>query len=197
MASVVRLRTRQDAEQRQAASALAEHLQQIPDELLRQLPAAERQAISGLVRASLRQSRSADEGLWPGGFVMLSRDQTAAVWNAIRKLPAKDRPRDVRDAFMLMLLNIRQDTGELVMSRDEFAAELGILPRHVSTVMSTLERIGVVRRERWREPGTRGPGVVTYYVNANVAWNGSLDIRKREAAKSAPPSLRVVKGGVE
>jgi hypothetical protein len=36
--------------------------------------------------------------------------------------------------------------------------------------------------------------MAVYFINPQVAWNGSLDIRKAEAAKSPTPLLRLVGG---
>jgi hypothetical protein len=36
-----------------------------------------------------------------------------------------------------------------------------------------------------------------YFINPHVAWNGSLEIRKDEAAKTTQPSLTLFQGGVE
>jgi len=60
--------------------------------------------------------------------------------------------------------------------------------------MGTLERMGVIRRERRRVEGMQGRGVAVYFVNPHVAWNGSLDIRKAEAAEVTPPMLRLMQG---
>jgi hypothetical protein len=126
---------------------------------------------------------------------MLSRAQTKAVWDAIRALSANQRPHQVRHAFDLVLLNLRQDTGEVMLTRDEFAAEIGCAPKHVSTIMGTLERLGVIRRERRRIEGVQGPGIAVYFINPHVAWNGSLDVRKAAATETTPPLLELIEGG--
>lgn len=193
MSKIVRLTTRCTRSERATAADLAEQLRHLPDELLWQLPGGLRRAISAATHGLYRHARpDTEEGLWPGGYTMLSRAQTALVWEAIRKLPPDQRPLQVRDAFMLMLLNLRQDTGEVMMSREDFAAKLGCAPRNVSTVMGTLERMGVVRRDRNRIDGVL---TVTYVVNPDVAWNGSLDIRKVEAAKTGKAQLKLVPTG--
>ena len=128
---------------------------------------------------------------------MLNRIQIKAVWDAIRALDANERPKQVLHAFDLVILNLRQDTGEVMLSRDQLAKEIGCSPDHVSHVMSTLVRLGVITRERQRIEGMRGPGVVVYFVNPHVAWNGSLDVRKVEAAETAPPMLRLIEGGAD
>lgn len=196
MAQIVRLRTMQQKAEQAAASELAELLRQLPEALLRQLPGETRVAISRATHGLQRHSRP-DEGIWPGGFNMLSREQTKLAWNAIRALPSSKRPHQVRHAFDLVLLHLRQDTGEVMLSREQIAEEIGCAPKHVSTIMGTLEQLGIIRRERERIDGMKGRGVARYFVNAHVAWNGSLEARKKEAAKSSPPSLRLVHGAVE
>ena len=196
MAQVVRLRTKEQRTQREAAASLAEQLRQLPNELLGQLPGTIRLAISQATHGLHKHARpDTEEGLWPGGFTMLSRTQTKAIWDAIRALPADDRPGQVRHAFDLVILNLRQDTGEVMLTRDQLAEEIGCDPDNVSHVMSTLERMGVIRRERRRIEGMRGPGVAVYFVNPHVAWNGSLDVRKAEAAETKPPMLTLMEGG--
>lgn len=193
MAQVVRLRTKQARSEQDMAAGLAEQLRLIPDELLQQLPGGIRHAISKATHGLHRHARpDTEEGLWPGGFTMLSRAQTKAIWDAIRALSPDERPNHVRHAFDLVILNLRQDTGEVMLSRDQLAKEIGCSPDHVSHVMSTLVRLGVITRERQRVEGMRGPGVVVYYINPHVAWNGSLDIRKSEASSAAHPIFKTL-----
>lgn len=189
MAQVVRFRHPRALIEREAAAALAAHIAETPEHLL---PTQARQL---MLRQLQRLTHpDAEESIWPGGFVMLSRIQTAAVWEAIWSLPIARR-NQVRRAFDLILLNVQQDTGEILMSRAEFAEKIGTAPHNVSRVMGTLERMGVIRRERRRLAGVQGPGEAVYYVNPHVAWNGNLEIRKEEASKSEPPSLQVIEGG--
>lgn len=124
---------------------------------------------------------------------MLSRDQIAAIWDAIRALPPDDRPKQVLHAFDLVLVNQRQDTDEVMLTRDQFAKEMGCAPAHVSTVMGTLERMGVIRHERRRIEGMQGSGMAVYFINPHVAWNGSLDVPKAKEAKA--PTLTLMEGG--
>ena len=126
---------------------------------------------------------------------MISRDQTKRVWDAIRALPPGDRHQQVRHAFDLALLSLRQDTGESMMRREELAQEIGCTPDNVSQLMGVLERMGAVRRTRQKVPGMRGPGVAVYYINPHVGWNGSLDARKVEADDTQPPMLVLMNGG--
>ena len=126
---------------------------------------------------------------------MLSRTQTAAIWDAIRALSPDDRPNQVRHAFDLVLLNLRQDTGEVMLTRDQLAERIGCARENVSRIMGTLERMDVIRRERRRIEGVQGRGVAVYFINPHVAWNGSLDARKAEAAEAKPPLLTLMEGG--
>jgi len=197
MAQIVRLTTKpQRAGQEEAAQA-AEQLSLLSEELLKHLPGEARIAIS---RATLALQKAAlpdtTEGLWPGGFTMLSRMQTAAIWDGIRELSSDDRPNQVRHAFDLVLLNLRQDTGEVLLTRDQLAERIGCAPKNVSTIMGTLEKMGVIRRERRKIEGMQGRGVAVYFINPHVAWNGSLNIRKAQAAETRPPmQFELLHGG--
>lgn len=189
-ATLVRFVPRRERITREAAATLSAALSDFSED---QVPAWAR---ASLLNALHRLTKpNAEEGLWPGGFTMLSRTQTAAVWDAIRKLGPQDRPQQVRHAFDLVLLNLRQDTGEVMLTRDQFAAALECAPRNVSTVMGVLERMGVIRRERRRIEGVQGPGMAVYFINPHVAWNGNLQARKDEAEEVPPPLLRLMQGG--
>lgn len=196
MAQVVRLRSKRQQTERDEAAAAAAQLSLLSADLLGQLPSNAQQAISRAVGALQRHARpDTEEGLWPGGYTMLSRTQTAAIWDAIRALSPDDRPNQVRHAFDLVLLNLRQDTGEVMLTRDQLAERIGCARENVSRIMGTLERMDVIRRERRRIEGVQGRGVAVYFINPHVAWNGSLDARKAEAAEAKPPLLTMMEGG--
>lgn len=189
MAQIVRLTTRQQRSEQEEAAQAAEQLSLLSEELLKHLPGEARLALSKITHALQKAARpDTTEGLWPGGFTMLSRMQTAAIWDAIRALPSDDRPHQVRHAFDLVLLNLRQDTGEVLLTRDQLAAEIDCAPRSVSTIMGTLEKMGVIRRERRKIEGVRGPGMAVYFINPHVAWNGSLDVRREQAKEFKKPT---------
>lgn len=173
----------------EVAASIEEQLRLFPED---QLPEQPREA---LLNALHRFTRNPDESLWPGGYSMLSRTQTAVIWDAIRNLGADKRQGLVRHAFDLALLNLRQDTGEIMLTRDQLAEKIGCAPRHVSTIMGTLEDMGVVIRKRRKVDGMQGPGMAVYFLNPHVAWNGSLEIRQRESTKHKPPLLKLMEGG--
>lgn len=189
-AKVVRFRAKSDLAARDTCALLADQIRELPET---QMPAfARAQLLNALQRVT---QPDAEQSIWQGGFAMLSRLQTAAVWDAIRRLPASSRPNQVRHAFDLVVLNLRQDTGEVMLTRDQLAEQIGTAPRNISTIMGTLERMGVLRRERRRIEGVQGPGVAVYFINPHVAWNGSLEVRREEAEETTPPLLTVMQGG--
>ena len=180
-------------EQRVKANVAADIASKIGLFDLDQLPEQPREAMLNALHRHIHDPNS--EGLWPGGFTMLSRTQTAAIWKAIRQLPPDARPGHVRHAFDLALLNLRQDTGEIMLTRDQLAEEIGCSVANVSRVMGTLEDLGVIRRERRKVDGMQGRGMAVYFVNPHVAWNGDLTLCKRRAAETSPPLLNIMQGG--
>jgi hypothetical protein len=113
-------------------------------------------------------------------FVMISPEQFRFVTKAVQGC------RNVATTLAVWntaITYMRQDTGEIVASREKLAEDAGTLPRHVSTAMSDLTNIGAITRLR---RGRR----MAYFVNPNVGWNGGEGARQ-EAAKDAP-KLRLV-----
>lgn len=127
-------------------------------------------------------------------FNMLHPQQCLAIWDAIRDLSADDRPNQVRHLFDLVLTHLEPNTGLVTLTREELAEKVGTEPKHISTMMGTLERLGVVRRERVKVAGMRGAGIARYRINPHVAWNGKLEIRE-EQARQTPLPFSVVEGG--
>jgi len=187
MGKVMRLVPKRQLVQREAAASIASQLGTFPEAVM---PPWVKEALLGALQRIT--SPDTETSIWPGGFTMLSRAQTAAVWDAIRALPAAQRPQLVRHAFDLVLLNLRQDTGEVMLTRDQLAERMGCAPGHVSRAMGTLETMGVIRRERRRVEGIQGRGIAVYFINPHVAWNGSLSIRQDEAAGTSKPFLQLV-----
>lgn len=191
MGKVRRLATRQELDERAAFAAAADVLAQLPPQALVRLSAHQRAAIS-TARRALRDRTHAAESIWPGGYNMISRVQAKHVHDLIRQLPSHKRPVQVRDAFMLVLFCIDQDTAELPFTREELAREIGCAPGNVSKIMGTLEELGVLERQRRPEAGYRGRGRVVYVVNVHTAWNGNHEFRKKLAAAQTPPTERAV-----
>lgn len=127
-------------------------------------------------------------------FVMLSPAQCLAVWDAIEELPPEKRPQDVDRVFKLIITHIETNTGLVTLTREELAEKIGTAPRHISTIMGTLEDMGVITRERVKVAGMRGCGVARYRVNSHVAWNGKLTIREEKAKQESLP-FGIIEGG--
>jgi hypothetical protein len=189
-ANLIRFRARSDLVARDTAALLADQLREMPEA---QMPLAARAALLNALQRVTHPDT--EQSIWAGGFFMLSRTQTELVWDAIRRLPASARPNQVRHAFDLVVLNLRQDTGEVMLTRDDFSKRIGTASRNISTIMGTLETMGVLRRERRRIDGVQGRGQAVYFINPHVGWNGSLEVRKDEAAETPPPLLTLMQGG--
>lgn len=184
---VVRLVTRRERFEAAQMRAVRDAVQGIPDDLL--APFARvgvLKAIDALTRPAIGETD------WPGGYSMIGLTQIGRVWDAIRALPARDRPQDVRHCFDLVLQHLEPGEGRVNLTRDEFAAKMDVDPKHVSSALGVLVRMGVLFREVVRVPGMRGPGMAVFLINPNVAWNGPLDVRKQEAAKRPGPLLKLM-----
>jgi len=113
-------------------------------------------------------------------FVMISPEQFRFVQQATRTTRQPDLNWRV---FTVALTYMRQDTGEVVTSRDQLATDVDTNVQEVSRAMGELVKIGaIVRLRRGRR--------AAYFVNPNVGWNGGEGARQ-EAAKEAP-QLRLV-----
>lgn len=118
-------------------------------------------------------------------FVMVTCNQLAYITKEITKC------REVATTFTVWnyaLSKIRQDTGEVMATRDELAKEIGISPNQITNAMTALENIGAIIKQK------RGRNVV-YVVNANVAWNGKEGARIKAASKA--PKLTLIKNDIE
>jgi len=120
-------------------------------------------------------------------FVKISPDQFKYVIEAIHNCP---KPATTLAVWSAALPCMRQDTGEVMATREQLAFAAHTLSRHVSTAMTTLTDIGAIVKHR------RGKHVV-YSINPAIGWNGS-ESRRQVAAKKAPVLKLVVnheKGG--
>lgn len=123
-------------------------------------------------------------------FVMLSPEQNAVVVEFLAG--HSKRPVVAMRLWALCFQHLRTDTGEIVLTRDDIAGKLGVASRDVSEVMGELVRFGAISRRREPVAGLRGPGLVHYFMNPNVATHLSGKLRD-EAQKSAP-MLKLVEG---
>ena len=169
-AVIKRLETRPEKLKREEARRLKAMLLGFPGDI-------PERALSELLATLDRHTAAGTE--WP--FVMISPEQNAAVVRWLAR--HSERPQLAVQLWALLFQHLRRDTGEVVRSRDELAADLGVAPTHVSAVMSELERVGAVTRVR--VPGLRGPGPVRYLMNPRVGTHLSGEAR-RQAQADAP-----------
>jgi hypothetical protein len=119
-------------------------------------------------------------------FVMLSPSQNAAV---VRWLTTNSKRRVAAVNLWARLFEVmRNDTGQIMQTREELAAHLGIDPDDLSRIMSELASINAIRRER------NGRGV-RYFMNSNIATHLPGPAARRLARESDGPLLVVMDGG--
>lgn len=119
-------------------------------------------------------------------FAMISPNQNAAV---VRWLAAHSkRPQAALRLWAELLTALRPDTGEILLSRQQIADRVGILPRDVSSIMTELVSINAVLRSR---DGRR----VVYAMNPGVATHIPSPEARRDARKAAGPLLVLMEGG--
>jgi len=169
-ATIVRHRTRGDRLRAEQAEELRR--------LVVAFPALPGHAKAALVAAIDREAAS--EARWT--FVMLSPTQNRIVVSWL--LEHSSRPRKAVELWILLFEHLHRDTGEIALTREELATEIGETADNVSRLMTELEGIGAVSRRRERVPGLRGRGRVVYFMNPNVATNlagAARDKAQREA----------------
>lgn len=133
---------------------------------------------------SLLDRRTASSHRWT--FVMLSPDQNAAVVEFI--YASAVRPRVSARLWAMCFQHLRMDTGEVMLSREEFAVLLKVPGRDVSRCMSELVSFGAISRRR---EGQR----VRYFMNPRVATHLPQG-KARDDAQAAAPILKVIDGSV-
>ena len=117
-------------------------------------------------------------------FVMLSPAQNEMVVDWLAQ--NSKRPMVAVRVWAKMFNHLRMDTGEILLPRAKLAEAIGVAPYHLSRIMTELEGINAIRRER---DGRR----VRYFMNPNVATHVAGPARA-EAQKGVGP-LTLVQGG--
>jgi hypothetical protein len=119
-------------------------------------------------------------------FIMLSPSQNSAV---VRWLSENSkRPVAALRLWARLFEVIRNDTGEVLQTRDELAQWLGVLPRDLSSIMTELASINAIRREKkGRE--------VRYFMNSTIATHLPGAEARAKAREADGPLLVVMQGG--
>ncbi len=119
-------------------------------------------------------------------FLMISPAQNAAV---VRWLMDNSmRPMVAMKLWVRLFEVIRNDTGEVMASRADLAAHVGVDPDNLTRIMSELVSINAIRRERH---GRR----VTFFMNSAVATHLPGPAARKLARESDGPLLVVMDGG--
>jgi hypothetical protein len=110
-------------------------------------------------------------------FVMISPSQNAAVVEWLSQ--HSRRPQVAVRLWAQLLGHLRSDTGEITQTRAQLADRLGIEPRNLSAMMTELETIRAIRREK---EGRR----VRYYLNPTIATHLPGPARQAAQASAGP-----------
>ncbi|CAI3960893.1 hypothetical protein [Commensalibacter communis] len=152
--------------------------------LLTDCPELEEKEISSLVwKIKKKNNLHEIEGKT---FIMLFPEQNDFVvdWLASNS----KRPLNAVKLWSKLFKYVHHETGQIMLSRQELAKELNIHTQSITNIMSELESIRAIIKEK------EGRGV-TYYLNPNVGTHLPQPHRKEAQAK-APP-LEVINGGKE
>jgi hypothetical protein len=114
-------------------------------------------------------------------FVMLSPVQNALVVRQI--MQRATRPNLTAQLWANLFTRLRLDTGEIIATRQELAAELATHPSHVSAALRELEAMGALIRQR---DGRRS----RWFMNPKVGTH--LSGAARDKAQAAAPDLKLV-----
>lgn len=117
-------------------------------------------------------------------FVMLSPAQNLAV---LRWLTSHSKRPSVGVIAWGEILNaLRNDTGEVMLTREELAARCEVSPNAITDALAELEGIGAITRTRRAVAGMRGRGRVVIHVNPMVATKLAGAARDRAQAEQKP-----------
>jgi len=127
-------------------------------------------------------------------FVMIRPTQNRAVTRWI--MENSKRPMKALDVWMLLFEHLFPHTGQIMLTREEIAEQVGVPVNHISQIMNELVTFGAIFSEREKVSGMRGPGLVRYYMNKHVAEAGSRATQEELALIPKPGAkLEVVQGG--
>ena len=123
--------------------------------------------------------QTASQNGW--SFVMLSPYQNNAVVTWLRQ--HSKRRTEAMALWSECFTAMRNDTGEICLTRAELADRVGISNQNTSRIMTELENIGAITRKR---DGRR----VRYFMNPNVGTH--LTGRARDKAQAHAPQLTLI-----
>ena len=154
-------------------------------QLLRSNPDLVSQRLASLIEVDMDQREASNTG-WR--FVQMSAAANRQVIRWLRENSA--RPMVAAELWAACLEHMHQGTHEVVATREDLAAEVGVPADEISRLITELVSIDVIIRRREKTPGMRGPGVVRYFVNPNAATR--LGGAARDKAQADAPLLRLM-----
>ena len=179
-ASITKLTTKPDRIRLDQADRLREAFGEVEGEMP---PELVRDLLGWIDRRTASRSR------WT--FVMLSPSQNNAVVQHLAE--HSSRPIVAMRLWALCFEHLRNDTGEILLTRDQLAEMIGQTGENVSRIMGELEACGAIIRRREKVAGMRGPGVARYFMNPRVATH--LAGAERDRAQDEAPLLTIMQGG--
>lgn len=139
-----------------------------PQRLLSRAVVGSCQAVRPILDRNLKHQVKLVEALPPAprqivskGSSVIDKDKYNKLVVELLKLPGNAQPQDTLRIFVTLVGQIKAETAEIEMSRKQFAEHCGIAERSVSTAMTNLEKMGLIRREY-------AGGKVTYFVKAEM-----------------------------
>lgn len=147
--------------------------------MLREIPEITPQGASHIALGYLARV-SKPEATEP--FIMITPSQNAAV---VDWIDANSKRRNEAHRLWARLYTaVHPSSGEIMLTREELAERLNILPRDVSTIMTELASIGAIQREK------RGRAV-RYLMSQHIATHQPIGA-KLDQTRAATPKLRLV-----
>lgn len=121
-------------------------------------------------------------------FIMMQPAQNAAVVRWLRN--NSKRPQAATALWAELFTAVHPATHEIMLTRADIAARVGIDPMHVSRIMTELVSIEAIER---RKEGRR----VVYSMNPNVSTHVAGPEAREEVRKAAAPGplLKIMEGG--
>lgn len=166
-ASIYRFKSKKDV----MTAHNAQQLRDLIEPAREQMPPETYRAITRAIEKSTASLKN-----W--SFIMLETSLNRAVVNHMTK--RSKMPLVAVNLWAMFLDNLRTDTCEILLTRQEMADQLGQLPCNISRIISEFAAIKVIRREK------KG-GRVFYFLNPWVATH--LTGEARDKAQDNSPML--------
>jgi len=164
--------------------AKQEQLEQLQLLLVEQFPELDEKKASALLWDIKRKNKLNDPNKWT--FIMINAEQNFAVVKWLNK--NSKRRNEAVLLWALLFDNVHRETGQIMLTRQEIADKLEIRHNNITAIMSELESINAIIKEK------EGRGV-TYYMNPSVGTHLPQEDRDKERGKA--PKLELINGGKE